>query len=246
MLEQVQSAFMAALNGGPARMPFDLFAHPPERALLGMKIHANTVSHARLVALEDTFPRTRSRLGEARFNALSRRYLDRPGVAALGLTGIGRHFPLFLAETGEADDCGDLAAFEWAWLTSYNAADARALALVDLAGLDAQQLLAMRLSRHPAALLGPASPPVCAELCDLLPDLASACSVLLTRPEADVTVHTVDRDATMLFAKLDTGDTIGNLFAVCTEPVSGACIAQDRFMAALMLLIGAGALQGVE
>ncbi len=40
-------------------LPDDLFAGPHERVLVGMKVHANTISHARLVALEETFPRTR-------------------------------------------------------------------------------------------------------------------------------------------------------------------------------------------
>lgn len=245
MLEQVQTAFMAALDQGPAQMPFALFAHSPERALLGMKVHANTVSHARLVALEDTFPRTRALLGETRFNQLSRSYLERSRVAGLTLNALGREFPLHLAGTGEPGGCGELAAFEWAWLTSYNAADAIALALADLADLDPEALLEVVIERHPAALLGPSSIAVCAALTDELPDLDKADNILLTRPEADVFVRGITRAAAFLFQKIDEARSIGNLFALCNEPAFGDCISQDRFMPALIDLIGAGALRRV-
>ena len=106
MLERVQTAFMAALDHGPTYLPFELFGHSPERTLLGIKVHANTVSHARLVALEDTFPRTRVLLGGERFHMLSRSYLERPGVTALGLNMLGRDFPFHLAQMGDAVDGG--------------------------------------------------------------------------------------------------------------------------------------------
>ena len=80
-LDQGQSAMMAALDHGPAHLPDGLFIGSPERVLAGMKVHANTISHARLVALEETFPRTREAIGHDRFNAHSRLFLDEPRVA---------------------------------------------------------------------------------------------------------------------------------------------------------------------
>lgn len=245
MLERVQTAFMAALDHGPTYLPFELFGHSPERTLLGIKVHANTVSHARLVALEDTFPRTRVLLGGERFHMLSRSYLERPGVTALGLNMLGRDFPLHLAQMGDAVDGGDMAAFEWAWLASYNAADANALVLVDLADLAPETLLEVVVERHPAALLGPASIAVCAALADELPDLADADYILLTRPDVDVILRGIDRSAAVLFQKLDEPRSIGNLFALCCESTSRDCISQDRFMPALIDLIDAGALRRV-
>src|SRR3546814_15460616 len=43
-----------------------------------------------------------------------------------------------------------MARVEWAWLESYHAADASALALADLAGLDEAELLGLAIRRHPA------------------------------------------------------------------------------------------------
>lgn len=245
MLETIQNAFMAALDRGPAHMQFDLFAHTAERALLGMKVHANTISHARLVALEDTFPRTRALLGDGRFNRISRDYLERSGVAALGLNSLGRDFPLHLAVVGRVDEAADLAGFEWAWLTSYNAADAPALALAELAELGAEELLTVVLARHPAALLGPTSGAVCRELSSELPELASADSILLTRPNSSVVARGIDLATAILFRKLGEPRSIGNLFDLCNEPANGLCAAQDRFMPALIDLIDTGAVQKV-
>ena len=58
-LDAAQQAMMRAIDLGPDFAPHDLFSAIPERVMLGLRVHANTISHARLVALEDTFPRTR-------------------------------------------------------------------------------------------------------------------------------------------------------------------------------------------
>jgi len=111
-LDGGQSAVMQALDRGPAYLPEGIFAGPPERVLAGMKVHANTISHARLVALEETFPRTREHLGHDQFNAHSRLFIQQPGVTAAALADIGANFPAFLLEAGEGADAADLARFE--------------------------------------------------------------------------------------------------------------------------------------
>src|SRR3990167_5553595 len=79
MLE-AQAAIAATLLHGPAYLPDGLFAGGEAAALRGLRVHANSISHARLVALEDSFPRTRAHLGDAEFNRQSRAFLDAGGA----------------------------------------------------------------------------------------------------------------------------------------------------------------------
>jgi hypothetical protein len=152
-LEQVQAAMMQALDHGPEFLPNHLFAGTHARILAGMKVHANTISHARLVALEDTFPRVLALLGHARFNEHSQLYLEQPGVTARTLAGIWETFPAWLATCGETCAAVDLARFERLWLEAYHAEDAVPLRLADLAGLDEQALLKVAIAAHPSAVI---------------------------------------------------------------------------------------------
>ncbi len=69
-LSDAQGNFIDTINEGPDRLDALLFAGSTDRVLLGLKAHANTINHARLVALEETFPLTRQEIGEAPFNLL--------------------------------------------------------------------------------------------------------------------------------------------------------------------------------
>ena len=92
MLERDQAAVAATLMRGPDHLPPTLFAGDAAAVLRGLRVHANTISHARLVALEASFPRTRAYLGEGEFNRLSRAFLDSGGAAGRSLTDIGATF----------------------------------------------------------------------------------------------------------------------------------------------------------
>ena len=89
MLERQQAAIAATLLRGPAQLPADLFAGGDAAVMRGLRVHANTISHARLVALEETFPRTRDYLGEKEFNRLSRLFVDEGGAENRSLNDIG-------------------------------------------------------------------------------------------------------------------------------------------------------------
>ncbi|GAA0863596.1 DNA-binding domain-containing protein [Sphingopyxis soli] len=232
MLEREQAAIAATLLYGPDHLPAGLFAGDDNAVLRGLRVHANTISHARLVALEETFPRTRDYLGEAEFNRLSRAFVESGGAERLALSEIGRDF------AGWLDDplAADIARVEWAWLESFNAAEAPPLRLADLAGQDEAALLGLTVRLHPAArivslasgaapLIDPAFAPGTAAL-------------LLTRPDAEVrlfALHDAD-DAALDRAKEIS--TLGNLIASLAEmhPDGGAAIA---------VLIDAGAFEKV-
>src|SRR3546814_20675751 len=98
MLEQGQAAIAATLLHGPGRLPTDLFAGSDAAVLRGLRVHANSISPARLVALEETFPRPRDYLGYEEFNRLSRRVVEEGGAQRRSLSDIGAGFADRMAE----------------------------------------------------------------------------------------------------------------------------------------------------
>lgn len=241
-LDKGQSAMMAALDHGPAHLPDGLFIGSPERVLAGMKVHANTISHARLVALEETFPRTREAMGHDRFNTHSRLFLDQPGAASQPLAAIGAEFDAFLIAAGEDDGAADLARFEWLWLQSYHAADAEPLLLAELAGLAPETLLEQVLTCHPAAAIARFAPLVHDLIGAEVPGLGDAEAILITRPQAEVLVTPASDLMGQVFALAENPRSIGNLLALGSEPQGDDAELVDAAMQALVALINAGAL----
>lgn len=221
MLEHHQAAVAATLLHGPDHLPAGLFAGNAAAVLRGLRIHANTISHARLVALEETFPRTRDYLGEESFNRLSRAFVESGGAEGLALTDIGLGMPEWLDDAVASD----LARIEWAWLESYNAAEAPALGLGDLAGQDEEGLLRYPVRVHPAArIVEPSS-----EAPSLIDPMfeAGTTALLVTRPDAEVLLmptHPVSAAALNLVKEIA---PLGNLLAHLAEhhPDGGAAVA---------------------
>ncbi|MDZ3833573.1 MAG: DNA-binding domain-containing protein [Sphingopyxis sp.] len=225
-----QAAIAAALIQGPDHCPADLFVDGDVAILRGLAVHANTVSHARLVALEDSFPRCRAHLGEALFNRLSRSFLDAGGAMRRSLNKIGADFPEWLG-LASGRLAADIAMVEWAWLESYHAMDAPALLLSDLAGLAVDDLLALRTRRHPAARIVTLSSAAAPHFDPALSGDTPA--LLLTRPEADVRLLAVSEKEAAFLAGADSFAPLGNLIARFAEPGGDAAA----------VLIGAGAME---
>lgn len=233
-----QARFMDVLQQGPAAFPEGLFADTPERALLGLKAHANTISHARLVALEETYPRTRDYLGEAGFNTLSRDFIERDEVRPRKLMQLGAGFADFLADRVHDMAAVELARIEWAWLQSYHAAEGEALQLPDLARLDEQGLLDLGLALHPAVRLIEAQTP----LARLMPELAESASadmrhLLITRPAHEVLLHPLAASSADLLKHQHFPAPMRNLLGQAIERAGEA-----EALPAIFALIGAGAL----
>lgn len=246
MLERAQAAMLLTLDHGPDQVPDGLFAGGRARALMGMKVHANTISHARLVALEETFPRTLGVIGHARFNESSRLYLQHPGVTALPLSHIGARFPAWLGACGHYRAEADLARFEWDWLDAYHAAEARPLHLTDLAGIDPEALLETAVQAHPAARLGRFDPVVHLVIGREVPGLDKAEAILLTRPQAEVLVSPASAAMQAVFARAQDPETIGNLSSISGAPDSADRMSCEDLMRALIAMMEAGALRRVE
>ncbi len=191
-LAQGQRYFLDTLHNGPGHCPEDLFAGPPSRTIMGLKAHANTVSHARLVAMEDTFPRTMSRLdrlhGEGHFNTICRDFVERDAVKARAMMDIGQGFADYLRVLDMDAASADLAAIEMGWLQSYHAADAPPLTMQYIAGLDEEALMALPVAGHPSLHITQAGAPVAEELTELAAH-RNAAAVATIRPEAQVFFH---------------------------------------------------------
>lgn len=237
-LAEEQAQVVAVLQQGPSHFPHGLFAGDSDRALLGLKAHANTISHARLVALEQTYPRTLAAIGLERFNALSRAFIDQPHVRQRKLMGLGQGFASYLANHAKDVVAANLAAVEWTWLESYHAAEAGAMQLADLAGLDEAGLLDLAVITHPAMRLVPLHVDLAQVLAEL--DLAAApdaTAILVTRPDADVQLLPLGPCAAMLAGEAQKGGTMRNLLACAIETTGEA-----EALPALFALIQAGAL----
>lgn len=234
-LAETQSRFVACLQEGPAHFPADLFAQAPERALLGLKVHANTISHARLVALEDAYPLLRAHWGHEKFHAVSREYVEQDHVLACDTDRIAGEFPGFLAARDHGATEVDLARIEWAWLESYRGAEAAAVVLSDVAALAEDRLLAFPIAAHPAlrvvALTGPLSGQL-GELAETRPH-----ALMIARPQAQVLFHPLTATEYAIAEKIADCGTMGNLLEHALEWCDEATAMQH-----ILKLIRAGAL----
>ena len=214
-LADSQSRFMTCLQKGPDHLPLDLFVEDAERALMGMKAHANTVSHARLVALENAYPKLHGHMGHERFHALSRDYIDQDHILTCDMNDIAADFARFLTDHKKSATEIDLAHIEWAWLESYYSAEAEPVALTDIAALGEADLLAFPIDVHPAirliSLTGTLSP----QLSELGTETPFA--LMVARPEAQVLFHPLNPTEYAIAKKVANICTMGNLLDAAIE-----------------------------
>ncbi len=231
-LLEAQMATHRAITRGPTAIDERVFAGNPNRVFLALKAHANTVSHARLIALEETFPLTRDALGVAIFNAVSRTFIESGGGCAAPLAAIGDAFPNALKRAGVDANLIHLARFEWAWLTAFHAADTMPLMLADVQNKSEADVLLMRIARHPAAHI--------VANCLAIPGGHAGDNLLITRPDEAVQTCGIGPVETTLCAVAGIAAPLGDVLATTI-----AEHAQGDVMAALLTLISAGALYRV-
>lgn len=239
-LASTQANFIATINQGPDALDQTLFAGPIDRVLLGLKAHANTISHARLVALEESFPLTRQEMGDAAFNARSRDYVETDEAKASNIAAIGQAFAAFLKLCGIENALVDLAAIEWAWLESYHAAEAEPLSLEAIGAIGEIALLDLQVSAHPAMCLVALASLLSPALSDVAPE-GQPHAILIVRPEAEVRLVALDAATTALAEKCKSAVTIGNLLGFATEQAG-----MTDPSGPVLALIGAGALIAME
>lgn len=239
-LADAQRNFISTVNEGPDALDAALFAGTPERIILGLKAHANTISHARLVALEESFPLTRSEIGEDRFNGMSRAYVETALAKGCDLAHIGRYFAAFLQNEKQPEAVVDLAAVEWAWLESYHAADASPLTLEAISAMAETDLLNLTVILHPSARICPLHAPLAESLTHLAEEMEPS-AILVVRPDAEVRLLAIDDPTLQAAQKCRQPTTIGNLLALASEQGGGT----DP-IGPVLTLIGTGALIAME
>lgn len=226
-LADAQDKFMTCLQKGPGHFPSDLFSESDDRALLGLKAHANTVSHARLVALETAYPKLHDHMGHATFHAVSREYVEQDHILSCDMNSIARDFADFLDQNGHDASEIDLARVEWSWIESYNSTEAPPLVLEDIAALAEEQLLAFPVTAHPAARLVRLAGPLSPELSELGEETPTA--LIIARPEAEVLFHPVDAISADIAEKIANISTMGNLLSLAIE-LGDETSAMDRIV----------------
>ncbi len=214
-LADSQSRFIDCLQKGPDHLPVDMFTESADRALLGMKAHANTISHARLVALENAYPKLHEHMGHEKFHAISRDYIDQDHIMLCDMNSIAQDFAAFLGTRDASATEIDLARVEWAWLESYHSADADPLALTHIASLDETALLAFPIDAHPAMRLIKLTGKLSPQLSELGTDTPFA--LMVARPEAQLLFHSLNAREYAIAEKLKKIATLGNLLDVTIE-----------------------------
>ena len=200
-----------ALRFGPGYCPPELFEGSVPAIVRALKVHANNISHARHVALEETYPRLVEMMGVEAFHATAEEFLAEGDAASRSLDGIGEDFERFLDDPTHRN----LARAEWAWLEAFNAAEAEALTLAALASMDPECLVAARIALHPAtrwfALEEPHS---------LAWDNAAGEGnhLLFTRPESEVLVRRVDDAAAGILSRVSKSSPAADLLG--TNPAT--------------------------
>ena len=206
MQPDAQAAMQATLAHGPSRLPPSLFAGPTQRILLGLKAQANSIAHARFVAIEETYPRTRALIGAEAFHAVAERHLTSPETLARPLATIGEGFAVQLFGAAQ-----DLARLEWVWLRAHGAPDAPPFDLHAIKDLSAEQLAEAPIRLHPASRLLPVDHKLAFDSVTLDDEM-----VLITRPYGDVLVTAIGESALVPIALAQGHCTIATLLAADT------------------------------
>ncbi len=214
-LAEGQQAFLAGLYGGLAALDPALFDGGVDRIHRAMRLHANTVNHARIVAIEQTYPLTREAIGEPAFHRIAQAHVDCDVAKREPLATIGTGFSDSLTQADIDPLCITLAQIEWAWLESHSGADANALALADLATLDPAALLVMPISLHPATRLVACPQGVPGKAIEAVSD--DDVAVLIVRPEAEVRLIAIDTVAVELVALAMRGAKVAELLDMAAQ-----------------------------
>ena len=119
-----------------------------------LRIYADAYRLRLLDVLTNDFPATKAALGEDAFASLAFDYLRAHPSRQPSVRHFGQAFADWLATRADAPPgVDDLARFEWLQGECFDAADARALDIEDVACLPAAGWPALRLRLHPAVRL---------------------------------------------------------------------------------------------
>lgn len=214
MRPEAQQKMRDVIAGGPQLLDESLFVGSKAAKLRALRAHANTISHARFVAMEDSFPMLRERMGDESFHAASEAHLQEAAIRALPLRLIGQGF----SDRLDDSQLADLADAEWAMLAAYGAAEAPAIEMSSLRGQTPETLVSARVALHPAAICISLRDP--AGFCwPEMPD-SDAPHLLITRPTTERRLTQVDDAVLALVERARSAVTMGELLEKNAEGVT--------------------------
>lgn len=225
-LADLQTRFSGALCEPDKPVPAGVVAPGGGSAARRYAVYRNNVIVSLTEALAGIFPAIQSLLGEEYFAALAREFIRSHPPAKPVLSDYGEDFGAFLdafPPLSAFPYLGDVARLERAWLSSYHAADAKALDAAQLAALEGEQLAALRFTLHPAARFLASRWPILALFDanrggDAVPDFrAGGEAVLVTRPGLEVELLRLAPGAFAFFQALGEGETLGEASAKATD-----------------------------
>jgi len=245
----MEGEFAAALTNPSLPVPAWALSPRGDVDAKRFAVYRNNVHVGLVGVLRAKFPVTARLVGEEFFSAMARVFVGLEKPRSPLMAEYGARFPDFIAGFEPARSVpylADVARLEDAWTEAYHAADAAPLTVAALAVLPQEQLLALSFAAHPSARLVSSRFPVgsiwSVNQADAVAPVAGRqpeC-VLVTRPEADVTLRVVTAADHAFCAALFAGETIeaGAVAAFATDP-------SFDLPQALVGLVGAGAFAAV-
>jgi hypothetical protein len=144
-------AAFAAMAAG--RQSPDLSAHLADPETQGLKIYRNNVAKGAADVLAQAYPAVARLVGERFFTVMAAAHRDSHPPQTPVLALYGEEFDAFIARFEPARSLPylrEIARLDRAWLEAHHAAEAEALTLSDLAGIEPDALGATRFRLHPS------------------------------------------------------------------------------------------------
>ncbi|MEW9806819.1 DUF2063 domain-containing protein [Mesorhizobium sp. ZMM04-5] len=240
-----QEQFARSLTDPAADLPAGVTTRRGVADATRFAVYRNNVTVGLVKALEKRFPVTARLVGVEFFAAMARDYMRRELPSSPILFDYGDGFADFIEAYDDAAGLpylADVARVEAVWTRAYHAEDAPAMTAAGLGAIEPQELAGARLARHPATQLVRSPFPVGSiwaahqkETVEPPRDWRRE-TVLVTRPDMQVTVCILpERDAAFA-AELLAGETLGD--------AAGVALARDAtfdFGPALVGLVSLGA-----
>jgi hypothetical protein len=225
--EATVKSFVEALTDPARPAPSETLGREGRPDARRFAVYRNNVAVGLIGALEKRYPVTRRLVGDEFFRGLARAFMAANKPDSPVLIHYGAGFADFIENFEPAREIPylpDVARLENFWVEAYHAAEAKPLALDDLATIPPERLGELLYTFHPAARLlrlahpaasiwaahqGPGEPRA--------PKRWAPEDALIVRPEADVTVRILPEGGYSFAAALMSGASLAEAAAALAE-----------------------------
>ena len=247
---EVEAEFAAAVTDPNRATPSWALSPRGDVDAKRFAVYRNNVHVSLVGALRSKFPVVARLVGEEFFTAMARLFVGMEKPTSPLLAEYGRGFPDFVAGFEPArmvPYLPDVARLENAWTEAYHAADAAPLTVAALQAVVPDDFVAMTFEPHPAVRLVASAYPIgsiwSANQSENVAPVQTRGpeTVLITRPEADVTLRIISAADHAFCDALLGGQSVG-------EGAAAALAAKPDFDlgSALIGLVSTGAFAGLS